>query len=65
MRRMSQQQNRTIVVVGDRSAGKSAIVHRLIDEKFDFGTYKPTIDECFNIVWKLPGECLAIRRRTK
>ena len=53
---MSQQSNRTIVVVGNRAVGKSAIVHQLAEEKHDFDVYRPTIDDCYNITWKLPGE---------
>lgn len=51
-----QQQPRTIVVVGARAAGKTSLVHRLIDEPADFNSYRPTIDDCYNITWKLPGK---------
>ncbi|XP_067939109.1 uncharacterized protein [Watersipora subatra] len=45
---------RTLVVIGEKASGKSSLVQRLIEEPVDFSTYKPTIDECYNITWKLP-----------
>ena len=48
--------DKTIVVIGERAVGKTSIVHRLLEEPVDFTTYKPTIDDCYNITWKLPGE---------
>jgi len=46
---------RTIVVVGSKAAGKTSIIQRLIDEPVDFSSYTPTIDECYNMTWKMTG----------
>lgn len=46
---------KSIVVVGAKAAGKTCITHRLIEEPIDFTTYRPTIDDCYNITWDLSG----------